>query len=85
MNSTGLPEPDLLAALQTLLSRIEFVSEDNIAIGTWVEAHRLCREIDANDTPYVALALHLEGRFWTEDAILKSGLRTRGFARFFDP
>ena len=33
---------------------------------------------------YVALTLHLDGRLWTEDGILRDGLRARGFNRFFE-
>lgn len=83
--ASGLVEADLLAALQTLLSRIEFVNEANIPIGTWVEAYRLCRGVDEGDTPYIALTLHMDGRFWTEDKQLKEFLRARGFDRFFEP
>src|SRR5438105_2717958 len=35
------------------------------------------------DVAYVALALHLDALLWTEDAVLKDGLRKRGFDRFF--
>ncbi len=83
--ASGWSETDLLAGLHTLLNQLTFVHEDDISVGTWVEAYRLCRGIDANDTPYVALTLHLEGCFWTEDDELKTGLRTRGFDRFFAP
>ncbi len=82
---TNLPEADLLEALYVLVSRLEFVNESNIPVGTWVEAYRLCKGIDEKDTPYVALTLHMDGRFWTEDATLKAGLRARGFDRFFEP
>lgn len=85
IRASGLAEADLLAGLYTLVSRIEFVNETNIPVGTWVEAHRLCRGIDVNDTPYIALTLHLEGRFWTEDNELKTALRARGFEGFFEP
>ena len=81
----ALAEPDLLASLQTLFSRMEFVNEANKSIGTWVEAYRLCGDIDPKDTPYLALTLHLDGRLWTEDKTLKKGLVPRGFARFFEP
>jgi predicted nucleic acid-binding protein len=80
-----LLESELLEALYLLVSRVEFVNEANIPIGTWLEAYRLCKDIDENDTAYVALTLHLNGRFWTEDTELKSGLRTKGFNQFFVP
>ena len=83
--ASGLAETDLLAGLHPLLSQLEFVNEANIPVGTWVEAYRLCRATDENDTAYVALVLHLDGRFWTEDAELKRALRMRGFDRFFEP
>lgn len=85
IRASSLTEEDLLAGLYTLVSRIEFVNEANISMGTWLEAHRLCREVDAKDTPYIALTLHLDGRFWTEDSELKKGLRARNFDRFFEP
>jgi len=75
----------VLEALYTLVSRIEFVPEVGIPLGTWMEAHRLCRTVDEKDTPYVALTLHLDGRLWTEDRELKSGLRANGFVSFFEP
>ena len=81
----NLSETELLGALYTLTSRLEFVNEANIPLGTWVEAHRLCKGVDDNDTAYVALTLHMDGRFWTEDNELKAGLRARGFDRFFEP
>lgn len=84
-HASGLGEPDLLAGLRTLLNQLAFVHESDISIGTWVEAYRLCRGIDADDTPYVALTLHLDGRFWTEDHALKTALRARGFDRCFEP
>ena len=78
-------EEELLAALHTLVSRLEFVTEENIAIGTWMEAHRLCHDVDEKDTPYVALTIHVAGRLWTEDEELKRGLRAKGFNHFYQP
>jgi predicted nucleic acid-binding protein len=78
-------EDELLDALHTLVNRVEFVNEANIPIGTWLEAHRLCRDIDEKDTPYVALTLHLDGRLWTDDTELKDGLRAKGINRFLEP
>ena len=85
VRAARVDEDDLLEALHTLVTRLEFVAEANIAIGTWMEAHRLCHDVDEKDTPYVALTLHLDGRLWTDDAELKRGLRTKGFNRFYEP
>ncbi len=38
-----------------------------------------CAIVDVN----IALTLHLIGWLWSEDDKLKSGLRARGFDRFF--
>ena len=84
-SASKLPEADLLEAMYALVSRLEFVNEANIPLGTWVEAYRLCKGTDEKDTPYVALTLHLDGRLWTEDEQLKTALRAQGFDQFFEP
>jgi predicted nucleic acid-binding protein len=85
LRACRLPEMDLLTALHTLLNQLTFIHEEDISVGTWMEAYRLCKGIDVNDTQYVALTLHLDGIYWTEDNELKDGLRARGFDRFFEP
>ncbi len=85
IRASGLAERELLEALYLLTSLLEFVNEASIPLGTWLQAHRLCKGTDANDTPYIALTLHKDGRFWTEDHNLKSALRGRGFDRCFEP
>ena len=62
-----------------LVARIEFHNESLIPIGDWMEAWRLCSPTDENDTAYIALALHLDAKFWSEDEELQAGLRVRGF------
>ncbi len=83
--ATELQEDELLECLYELLARVHFVEEGSVPVGTWMEARRLCRDVDAKDTPFLALALHLEGRLWTEDEELKTGLRAKGFDGFFEP
>jgi predicted nucleic acid-binding protein len=84
IHAARLTEEEILQALYTLVSRIEFIKEADVPLGVWLEAQRLCRDVDEKDTPYVALTLHLDGRLWTEDAVLKTGLRARGFDAFFE-
>lgn len=83
--ASGLNEDQMLQALQTLVGRINFIDEDAIRIGAWMEAYHLCRHVDEKDTPYVAMTIHLDGRLWTDDADLKRGLESKGFSSFFEP
>ena len=76
MQAAELAEEELLECLNELLAGLRFIEEGSIAIGTWMEARRLCRDIDLKDSPFVALTLHLDGRLWTDDEELKTGLRT---------
>lgn len=82
-SAAGLSSGELEDALYVLTSQIHFVSENRIPLETWMEAYRLCRGVDADDTPYIALTLHLKGLLWTEDQQLIAGLRSRGFTGVF--
>ena len=82
VQASHLPEAEIIESLHALVARIEFHNEALITIGDWMEAYRLCSPTDEKDTAYVALALHLEAKLWSEDDELKAGLRTRGFDRF---
>ena len=48
--ATRLSEEELLGAMHTLVSRMEFVNEANIPLVKWMEAYRLCRGVDEKDT-----------------------------------
>jgi predicted nucleic acid-binding protein len=80
---SDLTEEELLEALNVVINRLILVDESEIAIGTWMEARRLCGGIDLKDSPFVALALHLDALLWTDDDALQNGLAARGFDRFF--
>ena len=79
------PEEEVYLYLHEILSRIEFLNEDLISTQSYIKAFWLCKDADENDTPFVALALQLEADLWTNDEELKSGLRKKGFRRFFEP
>jgi predicted nucleic acid-binding protein len=81
--ATQLDEEELLETLNTLLARFHFVDESTIQIGTWIEARRLCSNIDEKDTPFIALTIHLDAALWSADEELKDGLRGKGFDRFY--
>ena len=74
-----------LVLLHAILERIRFFDEDAIGIGSWTEAWGLCRDVDENEVAYVALTLELDGDLRSSDRELETGLRKKGFTRFFTP
>jgi predicted nucleic acid-binding protein len=85
VEASELDEEEILECLNSLLSRVTFVEEGLIPIGTWIEGRRLCTDVDLKDAPFVTLALHVDGLLWTADASLQTGLRAKAFDRFFTP
>jgi predicted nucleic acid-binding protein len=73
----------VLEYMRDAIECVNFISVGDIDVGTFLEAHRLCRRIDPNDTAFIALTLHLNGVLWTRDDTLKIGLEKQGFQRFF--
>ena len=59
ISKSKVSEEETLEYLLKILSRVNFVSEDSISTGNFIAAYRLCKEIDENDTPFVALSLEL--------------------------
>lgn len=83
--ATKLPEENVLEALNELIESLQLIEAASIPLGVWMQARRLCNGVDLKDTPFVALALHLNARLWTDDEKLKAGLRAKGFDLFFEP
>ena len=83
--NTKSAEADILLYLHEILRHIEFLDEEIISTGSYVEAYRLCKDVDENDTPFIALALELDGELWSNDVQLKTRLKKKGFDRFFEP
>lgn len=76
---TKLPEAELLELEQLVTRRISFINEGLIPAPIWRQAEALVQAIDVDDTPFVALALHLNGALWTGDLRLYHGLRAASF------
>lgn len=75
-----LTESQLHTARDLIYNRLQFIDADDIASSLWRTAYDLCNDIDADDTPFVALTLHLEGVLWTGDRKLAKGLEQKGFS-----
>lgn len=71
--------PETLSHIETLvLSSITFVPEESISEHSWIEAFELTKDIDEDDTPFIALAIELGAKLWTGDKVLLRGLIAKG-------
>lgn len=84
LRSSKSSEEETYEYLIKTLNKLSFVNENIISTGNFIAAYKLCKEIDEDDTPFVALSLELDCELWTKDEKLKEGLRRRGFNKFFE-
>jgi predicted nucleic acid-binding protein len=63
-----------------LFSEITVIPKLAIAPASFAQAYALCHDIDAKDTPFLALSIELEIPLWTNDKPLFDGLRAKGYA-----
>ncbi len=69
-----------LTELETLVTQhITFIDERLLPQNLLLKTEALLKSIDPNDTPFVALTKHLEGKLWTGDMQLYNGLKTKRF------
>lgn len=62
-----------------VLKNIQLISSEAISGFHWDRAYKLAKEVDEDDTPFLATAISIEASIWTGDKKLIKGLRTRGF------
>jgi predicted nucleic acid-binding protein len=63
---------------ELIFSTINFVSEELISEKSWAKAYSLTKDVDEDDTPFVALGIELNAKVWTGDKVLSRGLVKKG-------
>jgi len=79
-----LSDGELSDSRDHLFARIHFINESLIPAKTWLSAKDYTRDIDIDDTDFVALTIHLKGHLWTGDKELYNGLKEKGFTKIFN-
>ena len=79
-----LQEDELTKVFHTLLRNLNLFKENLIEKINWKKAYQLCKDIDETDTPFVALAIELDGLLLTGDKKLKAKLKRKGFNTFYE-
>ena len=67
-----------------MLTRIAFINEELISQTDWEKAEQLVKEIDLDDTDFVALTKFLKGILWTGDKPLYEGLKSKRFRTVYN-
>jgi predicted nucleic acid-binding protein len=79
------PEEVLLEILHRLLRRFQFLDENLISTASYIEAWRLCKDVDEKDLVFVAMSIEFDAQFWTTDQKLMDALTAKGFDKFYNP
>lgn len=62
-----------------IISRIRFINIEFIPRELFIKAEELARDIDIDDTEFVALTEHIKGKLWTGDNVLAKGLKKKNW------
>ena len=74
MKISGFTEEQLIERADLVFKQIRFIDEYLIPSQQFLMAEQLASNVDIDDTPHIALSLHLQAKLWTGDKKLRSGL-----------
>ena len=74
---------DILSIYQVILNSVTVINEKDIPKNILLESKEICREIDINDTIFIAVSKFIDSYLWTGDKKLIKGLPRKGFDKFF--
>ena len=66
-----------------LFERLVVVPNILVTTQSYLEGFYLCKDIDEDDTPYLAFSLELNMPLLSKDTILVKGLRNKGYTNVF--
>lgn len=78
---SGFTNQQFIKSYETITKRITFVDEILISDKKLLKALELVADIDENDALFVALTNHINGKLWTGDKKLISGLQKKRFLK----
>ena len=79
-----LSDEQLQVSYTQVLSKLKFVNEEIIPAETWLASEEITKEIDIDDTDFVAMTKFLKATLWTGDKALYNGLKKLGFKKILN-
>ena len=64
-----------------ILTKIKFINEEIIPVDIWLSSEKITKDIDVDDTDFVALTRFLKATLWTGDKVLHNGLKEISFKK----
>jgi predicted nucleic acid-binding protein len=79
---SGLNETELNKSISTIFSKIRIINANLIPPNVFIEVENLVKDIDIDDTEFVALTSHIHGKLWSGDKTLLNGLKNKGWSKY---
>jgi putative PIN family toxin of toxin-antitoxin system len=76
-----LTESELIEQVYNLLKNVTLINENQIPKEIWQKSYELTKNVDENDTAFVALTEYTEGKLWSLDKKLISGLKNKDYKK----
>jgi predicted nucleic acid-binding protein len=79
-----LSEEELQISYNQVLLKLKFINEEIIPQETWLVSEKITKDIDIDDSDFVALTKFLKATLWTSDKTLYNGLKKKGFKKLLN-
>jgi predicted nucleic acid-binding protein len=83
-SASKLSDHELTIAKDKLYQQIFFINQQVLNQETLLKAEKIVKDIDPDDTFFVALTLSLNGGLWTGDKNLYKGLKEKKFKEIYN-
>ena len=79
-----LSDDQLQVSYTQILSKLKFINEEIIPVEIWLASEEITKDIDIDDTDFVALTKFLKATLWTGDKVLYNGLKKLNFKKLLN-